>query len=183
MKKVYLLLADGFEALEAVAPIDVMMRGGVSLCKVSVGESLRVSSSHGLITLQADRLLGDSLLEDGDALVLPGGYPGYVNLSGSKAVGRLVSSYYDAGKIVAAICGAPSVLAVNRVGVGRKVTSHSCVHDQMQAYDLSRKRVVVDGNLITGAGAGVAVEFALTVAGALVDRATLENIKHGMEVD
>lgn len=182
MKRVYILLADGFECVEALSSIDVLHRAGVEVVRVAVGESLDVVSSHNLMSLQCDMVLGHSLLEDGDALILPGGYPGYVNLGNSEAVCRVVRSYYDSARLVAAICGAPTVLAVAGVAKQSRVTCHRSVVDRMTDYLYENEGVVEDRNLITGAGAGRSIEFALAVAARLVDSETLLRVQQGMEL-
>jgi len=182
MKRVYILLADGFEAVEAVAPIDVMNRAGVSVVRVAVGSSLDVTSSHNIVTLRCDRLIAETDFSDGDALVLPGGNPGYVNLRSSDEVCRVVQSYYTSGRVEAAICGAPTVLAAAGVARGCQLTCHSTVIEQMGDYEYVGGSVVEDGNLITAAGAGLSVEFALAVASRLVGADTLSRTRRGMEV-
>ena len=182
MKKVYILLADGFECVEALAPIDVMHRAGVELKRVAVGRNLDVTSSHGLMTLRCDMLLGDSLLEDGDALILPGGNPGYINLRNSEAVCRVVRHYWDGGRLVAAICGAPTVLAAAGVAHGHRVTCHTSVINDMGDYLYEGDRVVKQDNLITAAGAGISIDFALAIAARLVGAETLSRVRQGMEV-
>lgn len=180
--KAYILLAEGFEVIEALATIDVMQRAGVECVRVAVGNDLSVKSSHSIVECRADQLLADADLSDGAALILPGGNPGYINLGASESVRQWVARYYDEGRLVAAICGAPTVLALSNVARGRKITCHSSVRAQMEGYELLNASVVEDGNLITGAGAGVSVEFALAVADRLTDTATLERVKKGMEV-
>lgn len=177
-----MLLADGFECVEALSSIDVLHRAGVELKRVAVGGSLEVVSSHNIMTLQCDMLLGDNMLEDGDALILPGGYPGFVNLGNSEAVCRVVRGYYDSGRLVAAICGAPTVLAVAGVAKGSKIACHRTVVDSMDGYLYNDEGVVEDGNLITGAGAGRSIEFALAIAARLVDADTLLSVRQGMEL-
>ena len=182
MKRAYILLADGFECVEALSSIDVLHRAGVELKRVAIGDSLSVVSSHNIMSLQCDMVLGDNMLEDGDALILPGGYPGFVNLGNSKAVCRVVRSYYDSGRLVAAICGAPTVLAAAGVANGSKVTCHRSVVDSMEGYLYEDEGVVEDRNLITGAGAGRSIEFALAIAARLVDSETLLSVRQGMEL-
>lgn len=182
MKRAYILLADGFECVEALSSIDVLHRAGVELRRVAVGTSLSVVSSHGIMSLQCDMILGDSMLDDGDALILPGGYPGYVNLGDSEAVCRVVRSYYESGRLVAAICGAPVVLSVANVAKDSKITCHRSVVDRMKDYLYDNEGVVEAGNLITGAGAGRSIEFALAVAARLVDSETLLRVRQGMEL-
>lgn len=182
MRKAYILLADGFECVEALAPIDVMHRAGIDLKRVAVGHRLDVISSHGLMTLRCDMLLGDALLEDGDVLILPGGNPGYINLRESEDVLRVVRNYFDRGALVAAICGAPTVLAAAGVARGRRVTCHTSVISDMGDYLYEGGRVVEDSNLITAAGAGISIDFALAIAARIVSAETLSRIRQGMEV-
>ena len=180
--KVYMFVADGFECIEALAPIDVMNRAGVELVRVAVGGSLDVCSSHGLVSLRCDVLIEDADLSDGDAIILPGGNPGYVNLRSSELVRDAVRIYYNDGRLVAAICGAPTVLAMAGVARGSSVTCHSSVVAEMAEYNYVGGSVAEDGNLVTGAGAGVSVEFALKVAEHLVDGDTIARVRKGMEV-
>ena len=182
MKRAYILLAEGFECVEALAPIDVMHRAGVELKRVAVGGSLDVCSSHGLVTLTCDVLIEDADLSDGDALILPGGNPGYINLRNSEQVCAVVRDYYNSGRLVAAICGAPTVLAAAGVARGCSITCHTTVVEEMGDYHYMGGSVIEDGNLITAAGAGVSIEFALTIAEHLVDNETLSRVRRGMEV-
>lgn len=182
MKRAYILIAEGFECVEALSSIDVLHRAGVELKRVAVGDSLDVVSSHGIMSLHCDMLLEDNMLEDGDALILPGGYPGFVNLGNSETVCRLVRSYHERGCLVAAICGAPTVLAVAGVAEGYRVTCHRSVVDEMAAYNYDAEGVIEDRNIITGAGAGRSIEFALAIAARLVDADTLHSVRQGMEL-
>lgn len=182
MRRAYILLAEGFECVEAMAPIDVMHRAGVEVVRVAVGESLDVTSSHALVTLHCDCFVDEVDAEDGDVLILPGGNPGYVNLRNSTEVLRLVRGYFADERLVAAICGAPTVLAAAGVARGRAITCHTTVVDEMGDYHFEGGNVVEDGNLITAAGAGLSLEFALTIAERLVDKDTLSRVRRGMEV-
>lgn len=181
-KRVYILLADGFEVIEALTPIDVMFRAGVDVVKVAVGGSLEVVSSHALATLHCDTHIEECDFAQCDALILPGGNPGYVNLRSNTDVLDAVRRAYDSGKIVAAICGAPTVLSAAGIARQRSLTCHSTVIEQMGDYRYVGGNVVEDGTLITAAGAGVSVEFALAVAARLVDSDTLSRTRRGMEV-
>lgn len=181
-RRAYILLADGFECVEAIAPIDVLNRAGVEVVRVAVGSNRDITSSHGLVTLRADLLIEDADFATGDAIILPGGNPGYINLRNSEAVCRAVTDYYEEGRIVAAICGAPTVLAAAGIARGRHLTCHSTVVEEMGDYNYEGGAVVEDDNLITAAGAGVSIDFALAVAARLVDSETLSRIYRGMEV-
>lgn len=181
MAKVYVLLADGFETVEALTPVDVLRRCGVDCVTVAVGDAPEVRSSHG-VTVQADRLMKDGGLDDGDALVLPGGFPGYRNLTESEGVKGLLQAYAGADKLVAAICGAPSVLAADGILPGAALTCHTSVRDLMTGYRLVPEGVVEDGNLVTAAGAGWSLAFALHIAGRLCGAEAVQTVRRKMEI-
>lgn len=180
--KAYILIAEGFECVETLSPIDVLHRAGVEVVRVAVGGSLVVCSSHDLMSLECDVLIEECDFEDGAALILPGGNPGYINLRNSDVVLRVVRDYYDGGRLVAAICGAPTVLAAAGVARGCRVTCHASVVAEMRGYNLVDSKVVEDGNLITAAGAGISIDFALAIANRLVDSETMLRVQQGMMV-
>ncbi len=182
MKRAYILLADGFECVEALAPIDVMFRAGVDLRRIAIGGKLDVASSHNLVSLKCHTTIEKANLSDGCAIILPGGNPGYINLRESEAVCRAVREYYNSGRLVAAICGAPTVLAAADIAKDRAITCHSSVIGQMGDYKYVGSNVVEDGNLITSSGAGHAIEFAIAVAARIVDSETLSRTRQGMEL-
>ena len=178
----FIFLANGFEDIEAIAPIDILRRGGVNVKTVSINSSADVQSSHGIM-VKADTTIDEADFSQGDALILPGGYPGYKNLGESTAVGKIVSSFYNSGKIVGAICGAPTVLAANKVAEGSTVTCHSCAVEIMeQNYNYVGGDVICDKNLITAVGAGLSIDFGLELLGALTDDATVGKVKKAMEL-
>ena len=181
MKKVYVLLADGFETIEALTPIDVLRRCGLDVITVSISDSDVVTSSHKVPVL-ADSIISEIDLSDGEMVILPGGYPGFVNLGNSEEVGDIVKEYFAEGKYVAAICAAPTVLVKNGVGKGYKVTCHSSVVDQMTGVNYIGGDVVADRNIITAIGAGRSLDFALCLAEHLVDEETLNRVKRGLEI-
>ena len=181
MKKVYLLLADGFEDIEAMTPVDVLRRCGADIKTVSISDKREVTSSHH-VEVKADLTQKNSDINDGDMIILPGGFPGYENLGNSKEVGSIVKKYYDDKKYVGAICGAPTVLAKNSIAKDKKLTCHTGVKDKMAGYNYVGGDTVIDGNLITGVGAGHSLDFALLLASILVDNDTLNKVKKGMEI-
>ena len=181
-KTAYILLADGFEIIEALAPIDVMHRAGIDVIKVAAGGSHDVCSSHALATLHCDILLDEMSFDEGDVLILPGGNPGYINLRNTKRVCDMVRAFYASGRLVAAICGAPTVLAAAGVARGSAITCHSSVIAEMGDYKYVGGSVVQTDNLITGAGAGISVEFALAIVAHLVSAETLSRVRRGMEL-
>jgi 4-methyl-5(b-hydroxyethyl)-thiazole monophosphate biosynthesis len=175
-KKVVVLLAEGFEEVEAVTPIDYLRRAGLDLTTAAIGKARLVSGSHG-IPVNADALLAELGSRDAafwDGVVLPGGMPGAANLAASAAVGKFLKDMAAAGKTVAAICASPAlVLAPLGLLAGRCFT---CFPDMEKQVDLSlnpgsrwsEDRVVRDGNILTSRGAGTAGLFAVALIGCLM---------------
>lgn len=182
MKKAYILLAEGFETIEALTPTDVLRRCGIEAKMTSISDKMDIVSSHGVV-VRADIVMESHDFSDGDAIVLPGGFPGYENLGKSVLVGTITREYYEGGKIVAAICGAPTVLAKNGIAKGDKITCHRSVKGQMTDYIHTGKAITRCGNLITGIGAGRSLDFAFAIAAALADEETIAKVKLGMELD
>lgn len=180
-KKVYVLLAEGFELVEAMTPVDVLRRGGAEVITVSVGNSLEVISSQKVI-VKADMILDATDLKDGDMLILPGGCPGYENLSNSAEVIDLIKNYAEKSKMIGAICGAPTILAKHSILKGKNITCHTSVASEMNGYNFTGKGIEKDGNLITGMGAGLSLEFSLLLAKSLFKDEIVDKIKIGMEI-
>ncbi len=198
MSKVYILLAPGFEIIEATAPIDVLTRCGIEVEKVAVldnntEEGLLVASSHS-VQIKADSTLTtdddvQKIIDTGDMVILPGGFPGYENLATNKLVGKILEGYSKAGKFIAAICGAPTALAAFDIDRGSRITCHSSVKDRVtkdlnknKTYIYTGNAVETDGKLITGKGAGVCMEFAFACAAALTDSSLIAETKKKMEI-
>ncbi len=161
-KTALVILAEGFEEVEAIAPVDVLRRAGVRVTLAGVN-SLIVKGSRN-ISVQADVLLKDVKDLPG-AVILPGGLPGSTNLAKSEEVAELVKKMNAAGKLVAAICAAPAVvLAPLGILDGKKATCYpGCESDFSSQIVHSQGRVVKDGNVITSQGPGSALEFSLEI--------------------
>jgi 4-methyl-5(b-hydroxyethyl)-thiazole monophosphate biosynthesis len=183
-KKIVLLLADGFEDVEAVTPIDYLRRAGVEVTVASVGGTRTVKSSRSL-TVQADTTLAE-LAREGklrsdqwDGVIIPGGMPGATNVAASVTAATLIKDLAAAKKMIGAICAAPAVV-LGPLGVlaGRRFTCYPGMEkDVSGAYWAGEKdRVVVDGTLITSRGPGTAGEWAKEMITRLVDTAMAEKI-------
>ncbi|WP_020613708.1 DJ-1 family glyoxalase III [Sediminispirochaeta bajacaliforniensis] len=161
-KKAVILLADGFEEVEATTPIDFLRRAGLDVCVAGVAGE-QVTSSHGL-TVGCDCLLSEVKSSDYDAVIIPGGMPGAANVAESGEARRLVTDLMEAGKLVSAICAAPAV-ALEAFGVlkGKKATCYPGFEKHFSDVRFCADRVVVDDNLITSRGPGTAAEFALAL--------------------
>lgn len=178
MNKIYLLLAEGFEEMEALAPVDLLRRAGAELETVSITEEKMVMGAHG-IPVCADITMDAIDEEDLSMLILPGGYPGYVNLDQSQKVRDLLVRTNEAGKTIAAICGAPSVL--NGLGLlqGKTATCYPSMEEELDC-EVSHKKVVESENIITSRGAGTAIDFALALVEAAVSAEKAEELRKGI---
>ena len=182
MNGIYIFLADGFEDMEAIATRDVLLRGGVDVQTVSITDDPFVTSSHG-ITVSVD-LTRDDFDDDAPAvMIFPGGMPGSKNLAADKALMALMRKCYAGGGIVAAICAAPGLVASQLEDVtGKRFTCFEGFQDAMIAKGAvyTPESAVVDGQLITGRGAGHAVNFGLAILGILKGEETVQRVKAGL---
>jgi 4-methyl-5(b-hydroxyethyl)-thiazole monophosphate biosynthesis len=176
-KKAIVFLAEGFEEVEAVTPIDYLRRAGIEVATVSIGRTAQVLGAHG-IPVNADRVLAGSEGQGGldpadwDAVILPGGGKGSDNLAASTAVGSFVTAMAKAGKLVCAICAAPAVvLAPLGLLKGRNFTCFPGMEQRVSGASWQEDRVVIDGSLVTSRGPGTAGEFAVAVIGKLLGEA------------
>ena len=164
---VYCFLADGFEELEAIAPIDMLKRAGVDVVTVGV-TGKNVTGSHA-ITFVADMTAEEIKLSDKiEAVILPGGMPGTLNLEKSEIVQDAVDYALSHGKFVCAICAAPSILGHKGLLKGKNATAFPGFEKDLEGAVISDKYVCRDGKFITARGAGVAVKFGLEIVSALV---------------
>ncbi len=176
MVKALVLLAPGFEEVEAMTVVDLLRRGGVEV--VTAGLEKPVEGSHGVKVLP-DRRLEEISIGDFDAVICPGGYPGYENLRKNRKVLELVREAAERGLIVAAICGAPSVLSDAGVLRGKRGTIYPGMEAELRKGGGRplKKLVVVDGKIITSMGPATAFAFALELLKQLVGREKAEEVK------
>ena len=221
----YIILADGFETIEALTPLDVLRRCGVEVTTISLNKTRAVRSSHG-VTVEADATMEEYMLKRSNAgssssagstsnagtsssagssngstnttnadsstgasstvrqaLILPGGYPGYKNLCDSPEVGALITQFHKEGKLLCAICGAPTALKANQICRGAAITCHTSVKEELSDYySILSSAVVKYMNIITGMGAGRSLDFAFAIAEALTSKEKVEEIKAKMEI-
>lgn len=217
----YIILADGFETIEALTPLDVLRRCGVEVTTISLNQTRAVRSSHG-VTVEADATMEDFMHNCNccasgtgtgtnssiagsstsassssttaststnvsgtmrQALILPGGYPGYKNLCESAEVGALITQFHKEGKLLCAICGAPTALKANQICRGAAITCHTSVKEELSDYySILSSAVVKYMNIITGMGAGRSLDFAFAIAESLTSKEKVEEIKAKMEI-
>ncbi len=163
---VYVLLGTGFEEVEAIAPVDLMRRAGISVLIVGV-EGKSVTGGHG-ITVEADISLGQMDLTDMEMIVLPGGLGGVATVRNSQEAMNALRFAWENDKYVAAICAGPTVLADLHITDGRTATCYpGCESGMGDANTVTDVPCCRDGKLITGASAGCAIPFGLALIEAL----------------
>jgi protein deglycase len=176
-KRVLCLLFAGFEEIETVAPVDLLRRAGVEVVVASLNGNKLVTGRCN-IPIQADATLAEVADQTFDLLLIPGG-PGVKAVREDGRAAQLARSYAEAGKPVAAICAAPTVLKDAGLLSGKRFTSHAGVLQELPE-SLLKERVVEDGNLITSRGAATAVDFGLALVRRLCGDATAGEVAKGI---
>lgn len=175
MKTVYVFLADGFEEIEAITPIDVLRRAEISVRTVGV-TGKTVCGAHS-IRVEAD-LDGANFVLPADAsmVVLPGGGLGTENLGKSKVVANSLQQADERGIFIAAICAAPTILHEQGLLTGKRVTAFPTVQKSLTDSIVTGHTVEVDGSIITGRAAGVALEFSHSLIEVLLDKKSADEV-------
>lgn len=177
-KSALVLFAEGSEELEAVSIVDILRRGGVNVVLAGLtGGPLR--GSRGTVLLP-DTTLDEAATHAFDMIVLPGGQPGTRHLREDARVLSLLRQMHMAGKYVAAICAAPSVLATAGLLENRKATSFPACLDGFPGIQLDPAAVVEDGRLITSRGPGTAMDFSLLLLERLCGKAKRDEVEAGL---
>jgi len=174
-KKAVVILADGFEELEAISVIDILRRANIDTTVAGL-DKLNIKGSHGVI-ISADKILDES--GDYDACVFPGGMQGATNLSASEKVKKLIQKMNSANKIIAAICASPViVLGPSSILKNRHAVCYPGMEKEFPK-DVKYKDsdVVIDGNIITSRGPATAVAFALAIVQQLAGKVIAENVR------
>jgi 4-methyl-5(b-hydroxyethyl)-thiazole monophosphate biosynthesis len=168
MAKVYEFLANGFEEIEGLAPVDILRRGGIDIITVSITGSREVKTSHG-ITVLADKTFEeiDELpfiqFSDADMLLLPGGMPGSTNLNEHEGVRRVLVEQNERGGRIGAICAAPMVLGSLGLLQGKRATCSPGFEKYLTGAEYTAELFTVDGNIITGEGPAATLPYAYKI--------------------
>ena len=158
---VYFFIAEGFEEIEALCPLDILRRAGIEAKTVGVG-AYEICGSHG-ITVKCD-MRDDEFCDDtAEMIFLPGGMPGTLGLRASEVVKKAVLSANERGAYVAAICAAPMVLGELGLLDGKEAICYPGFEDKLIGAKISKSRLVADGNILTAAGMGAALDFGLLI--------------------
>ena len=179
---VFILLGDGFEEIEALAPLDLLRRADIEVATVSLMGDLIVRGGHNL-TVKADITLEQVDIEALEMLVLPGGGEGVASIADSKVAMRLIKRIWEEGKLIGAICAAPSLLAVLNIINGMNVACHPTVAGRIIAVGGKIQpefAVNRDRNLITGKAVGASMEFGLELVAALRGHEESDNLRRAI---
>ncbi len=158
---VYVFLADGFEIIEALAPVDMLRRAKIDVKTVGVSSEI-VTSSCG-VGVKCDMTIDEFDFYDAEAVVLPGGMPGTLNLENSSAVQKVIDNANNTNAFICAICAAPSILGHKGLLSGKKAVCFPGFENSLEGCESSSEYVVTDGKFITAKGAGVCIDFGLEI--------------------
>ena len=176
---IYVFLANGFEEVEALAPVDFLRRAGASVMTVGVGGVQIEGAQHITVTADSD---GTGLdFSDVEMVVLPGGMPGAAYLDRSPMVKDCLMKAAEKGALIGAICAAPSVLGHKGLLEGRRAVCYPGFEEALHGAILSEKSVEQDGNIITAKGPGAAIEFALTLVAAWSGDAAAQAMRESIQ--
>ncbi len=175
----YLFLANGFEITEAMTPLDIMRRAGLDVKTVGVTGDM-VQSSNG-VTVKADINLSEFSYDDAEGVILPGGMPGTLNLKASGIVIDCVRRCFDEGKMVAAICAAPSIFGCMGILNGKTATCFPGFEKELAGAAYTGGHVETDGNVITAKGAGCALRFGHAIVSYADSRKSADKVLSDMQ--
>lgn len=180
MKKLLVMLADGFEEIEALTVVDILRRANVK-CSMCTLEEKEVRGTHDIKVI-ADISIDNESVKDYDGVILPGGLPGATNLRDSEKVLNLIRDYNKKDKLIAAICAAPIVLSEAGLTEGKAITSYPGFEEQLGNCLYKEDLVVRDGNIITSRGPATAMLFAYEILNYFGYKKEAENLYEGMLV-
>ena len=176
MKKTALIAADGFEEVEGLTVVDLLRRAGIACDIVALNGGGEITGSHG-IRIGADRSFADTDFDGYDAVILPGGQPGTDTLLKDGRVKELLRRFAGEGKLTAAVCAAPTVLAAAGLLEGKKAVCYPGLEERLTGAEVRYEPALQDGNVITGRGVGAAIPFALEIIRALEGEEAAEQIR------
>ncbi len=179
MKKAIVLLANGFEEVEALTVVDILRRGGVHCITCSITKELEVLGCHS-IHVKANNLLEKTDVNKYDALVVPGGMPGSSNLKDCPQVINLVHKFNNENKLIAAICAGPIVLGKAGILKDKNSTCYPGFEKETDTHIFVNDIVVQHNNIITSPGPATAIYFAFKILENLADKEVVENLKQAM---
>ena len=178
---IYMFLAEGFEEIEALCPLDLLRRAGVEIKTVGI-PSKTICGAHG-ISVVCDMVGGEMSSFNADMIILPGGMPGTLNLDASDLVHKAIDAAVKNDSYIAAICAAPSILGGLGLLRGKEAICYPGFEDKLLGARISENRVVVDGKIVTAAGMGVALDFGLALVELLCGKDKADALRKGVIAD
>lgn len=177
---IYVFLAKGFEEIEALTVVDFLRRAELEVYTVGIGSKI-VAGSHNIPVFcdldESEAVPSDDI----EAVVLPGGMPGTLNLEANGKVGEMLDFCAENNKLICAICAAPSILGHRNLLVGKKATCFPGFEKELNGAEVSSDYVCSDGNIITGKGMGSAISFSREIAEKLTDKNKADKIKESLQ--
>ena len=168
------LLADGFEEIEALAPVDMLRRAGLEVVTVGINSKIAVGS-HG-IAVVCDKIPEEVDLSSVSTVIFPGGMPGSLNLDASPFSDAIIEAVLEKGGRLAAICAAPLVLGRRGLLKGKRATCYPGFENELAGATVTGESVVTDGNITTAKGMGVAIDFSKELISLLISKEKAEEL-------
>ncbi len=180
---IYMFIAEGFEEIEALCPLDLMRRAGLEVVTVGVGNSREITGAH-QITVKTDITEADFPADSKPEMIfLPGGMPGTLNLGASKTVKNAILSAYERNEYIAAICAAPSILGDMGLLKGKKAVCYPGFEQRLAGAEIPNEKVVLDGKILTAKGMGAALDMGLKIVEIFCGADTAEKLRRSVIAD
>lgn len=181
IRMVYMILADGFEEIEAIEPLDILRRGGVDVKTASIMNTKAVRGAHG-VEVMADIMINEVDLDSMEMVILPGG-AGHELLDASNEVHALINHAVAYNKYIAAICASPSIIGKKMLLSGKKATCYPGFEKYCYDAEMTGEAAVRDGLIITGKGPGAAADFGFMLLEILKDEKIASSLKSDMQYE
>lgn len=175
MKKAAIFFGTGYEEIEALTVVDLLRRAGIEAVCVSINNEKRVTGSH-KICVEMDAGIDEIDFDSFDILVCPGGMPGTTNLEACKKLIDNLGAFYEAGKLIGAICAAPSIFGHMGILKGKKACIYPGMETELEGAEVLYDKVVKADNVITSRGMGTAIAFGLEIIANLHDRKSADEL-------
>lgn len=179
MSRLGIFFADGCEEIEGLSVVDICRRAKLDIKTISIMGKPEVTGSHD-ITFKTDTVFEDVDFEELEGVILPGGMPGTLHLGEHEGVNRIIRKFAEEGKLVAAICAAPSVLGAAGILEGKKAVCHTGFEEKLVGAKVSFDNVMTDGNIITSRGMGTSFDFGLAIVKYFAYDDVVEDVKTHM---
>lgn len=177
---VYVFLAKGFEEIEALTTVDFLRRAELEVYTVGIGSKI-IAGSHNIPVFcdldESEAVCDDKL----DAIILPGGMPGTLNLEANKTVNKFIDYCAENNKLICAICAAPSILGHKGLLKGKTATCFPGFEKELDGANVSSDYACCDGNIITGKGMGSAISFSQKITEQLINKEKAAKIKESLQ--